>query len=235
MRTFCHPGAFSKSTGSPKDRVFVDARCSQVSTMASGETHLPGLRPVVLPKAMRERKVLGSEPGSCIGPKCAHGGLHFSLKPMQWQAATPFQMPAPGQMPSALHPAESMPSLKWRSGTMPRYQDREPSLHDEVLQSSSSLHGNAKHQPAPAATARPADRGVEPGMVEMGNTGFRQAMQSASIKQRAVQNLATKLARQISDTSAAGSSLSDRASASKAMLHKLAGQCQTAVILFCLA
>ena len=82
------------------------------------EVKLPGLEPVVLPRAMREPPKLGSRaaPGDCVGALCASGGLHFSVKPLAWHAAPRLPMPAPGEMPTAA-PLEQggMPALAWSS------------------------------------------------------------------------------------------------------------------------
>ena len=82
------------------------------------DVKLPGLEPVVLPRAMREPPKLGSRaaPGDCVGALCASGGLHFSVKPLAWHAAPRLPMPAPGEMPTAA-PLEQggMPALAWSS------------------------------------------------------------------------------------------------------------------------
>jgi hypothetical protein len=121
----------------------------------AGELQLPGLSAVVLPKAMTRPRVLapGSAVGACVGPKCADGGLHFSMKPIQWEAPPPVAMPAPGQMPTAdaVQPTArqlSMPSLKWQSGPVTWRNE------DLVFGASHAQHGNG-----PAAVRAPGEGG----------------------------------------------------------------------------
>jgi len=177
---------------------------------------LPGLSAVVLPRAMRESKVLGSQAGACIGPKCAHGGLHFSLPAMSWQAPQAIEMPKPGQMPStaaALQPAATLPSLKWQTGPDGSWHN-EDSVFDQ---------GNPQHVPAHHS---PAQR--QPAVIDMGNISPEPARTKSLAaatrsKQEAVASLAQKLTRQMSQTgSTHGNHAASLPVRGKHLLHKLA-------------
>jgi len=173
---------------------------------------LPALAPVVLPRTMREKKVLGTQPGSCIGPQCAHGGLHFALKPLSWAAPPKQAMPAPGQMPSASAAKDvgGMPSLKWQQGPVTWHNEDGVFAKQEHAWAHASggqtehptaaHRAHLHHQQALSAQQRQQSE------IIMGNTAPPAtpvaAAGPARRKQEAVARLAKKLARQISDTGA---------------------------------
>ena len=217
----------------------------------NAEPALPALAPVVLPKAMREKRVL-THPGSCIGPACAHGGLHFSLKPLAWAAPPSQAMPAAGQMPAAAAAAVGvqMPSLKWQQGPVTWHNE------DGVFATQEHTWAHATGQQEffvrraeaeyykkifdnkRAAAVPPQQRAVPRIAVHQAHLDHQQALsaqqrQQPEIlmgntappakrrKQEAVSRLAKKLARQISDTGDAGSSPGD--AGAPLNLLKLAG------------
>jgi hypothetical protein len=218
----------------------------------NADSALPALAPVVLPKTMREKKVL-THPGSCIGPACAHGGLHFSLKPLAWTAPPSQAMPAAGQMPAAAAAAAGMqmPSLKWQQGPVTWHNE------DGVFATQEHAWAHATGQQEffvrraeaeyykkifdnkRAAAVPPQQRAVPRIAVHQAHLDHQQALsaqqrQQPEIlmgntappakrrKQEAVARLAKKLARQISDTGDAASSPGDAAGAPLNLL-KLAG------------
>lgn len=157
---------------------------------------LPGLAAVVLPKAMREKKVLGSAPGSCIGPQCAHGGLHFKMQPLAWSSAPKVAMPAPGQMPTApVQPttAVGMPSLKWTNGPTGEWHN-----NDGVFEKRESMEEEGEEKKNDKIIQKLNYQAQQP-VIDMGNTApevARKPLEAATrTKQEAVANLAKKLTR----------------------------------------
>ena len=213
-----------------------EERARKMAAMGGNDrsVSLPKLAPVILPTAMREMHALGNEPGACLGPLCAKGGLHFDLKPVAWKDAPQMAMPAPGQMPSATATQgnEGMPSLQWHTDPVKWHNERD-SLFRQVrrpaAQEQALRPARAQMQPATQQTlAKPSGLRVaavsnhqllishsqqanSPGAVIMGNTAepapLKAVAEASRTKEEAANNLAEKLTKQIYQTDSSKSVL----------------------------
>ena len=164
--------------------------------------NLPRLAPVILPRAMRETKVLGSQPGACIGPKCAHGGLHFTLAPLSWNAAPKRALPAPDQMPrAAAVQIKEWPSIKWHETEPVAWHNQDGVFaHRERAAERNALHQMSKVADAAAAAA--AGHGdVED--IHHQIAAQKPTITASNTHEHTIASLAQKLAKQIAQTGAA--------------------------------
>ncbi len=178
-----------------------------------------------MPRAMRETKVLGSQPGACIGPKCAHGGLHFTLAPLSWNAAPERALPAPDQMPrAAAVQIKEWPSIKWHETEPVAWHNQDGVFaHRERAAERHALHHMSKVAGAAAAAAA-AHVDVEdaqkqkiaaqnPAIMASKEKATQVHKSASHAHEHTIASLAQKLAKQIAQTGSALPSDHLRASA----------------------
>jgi len=189
--------------------------------------NLPRLAPVILPRAMRETKVLGSQPGACIGPKCAHGGLHFTLAPLAWNAAPKRALPAPDQMPrAAAVQIKEWPSIKWHETEPVAWHNQDGVFaHRERAAERHALHQMSKVAGAAAAAAAAHGDAEDvqhqiaaqkPSIMASKEKATQLHKSASNTHEHTMASLAQKLAKQIAQTGSALPSDHLRASAAPA-------------------